>query len=365
MAMNDEETRRADRRRAHVRQDARRGRPENGRPRARGRTARAAGPRLEGQPAAQRQRRATRHRRPRGCVDERADEVGQRLPREPVRVRVGADREPRRRQAVEAEERRGRRAPSPTPTTPAKRVAPMMLTTDLALRVDPVYEQITRRFYEHPDELADAFAKAWYKLLHRDMGPLSRYLGPWVAEPQLWQDPVPAAEREPIDAADVAALKERSSPPASRSRGWSRPPGRPRRPSAAPTSAAARTARAYGWRRRRTGTGNEPAELAAALADAGGHPAGVQRLADGKRVSLADLIVLGGCAAVEQAAKDAGYDVDGRFAPGRTDASQEQTDVGVLRRARADRRRVPQLRPPGRAAAARARAAGAGVHADG
>ena len=92
---------------------------------------------------------------------------------------------------------------------PSKRHAPMMLTTDLALKVDPIYEPIARRFYENPDQLAEAFAKAWYKLLHRDMGPLSRYLGPWVAEPQLWQDPVPAVEHELIDEADVASLKQK------------------------------------------------------------------------------------------------------------------------------------------------------------
>ena len=127
---------------------------------------------------------------------------------------------------------------------PSKRVAPMMLTTDLALRIDPAYEPITRRFYENPDQLADAFAKAWYKLLHRDMGPVSRYLGPWVPEAQLWQDPVPAADHELIDDADAAALKEKILASGLSISRWSRPPGRRRRRSAAPTSAAARTARA-------------------------------------------------------------------------------------------------------------------------
>ena len=209
---------------------------------------------------------------------------------------------------------------------PGKRVTPMMLTTDLALRVDPAYEQITRRFYEHPDELAGAFAKAWYKLLHRDMGPLSRYLGPYVAEPQLWQDPVPAPEGEPIDAADAAALKEKilaSGLSVARlvATAWSAAAsyrGTDKRGGA--NGARVRLAPQKDW------DWNEPAELGAALATL----EGIQRefnAANGKRVSLADLIVLGGSAAVEQAASDAGYEIAVGFAPGRTDASQEQTDV--------------------------------------
>ncbi len=209
---------------------------------------------------------------------------------------------------------------------PGKRVAPMMLTTDLALRVDPAYEQITRRFYEHPDELAGAFAKAWYKLLHRDMGPLSRYLGPYVAEPQLWQDPVPAPEGEPIDAADAAALKEKiiaSGLSVARlvATAWSAAAsyrGTDKRGGA--NGARVRLAPQKDW------DWNEPAELGAALATL----EGIQRefnAANGKRVSLADLIVLGGSAAVEQAASDAGYEIAVGFAPGRTDASQEQTDL--------------------------------------
>jgi len=211
---------------------------------------------------------------------------------------------------------------------PSKRHAPMMLTTDLALKVDPGFAPIARRFYEHPDQLADAFAKAWYKLLHRDMGPVSRYLGPWVPEPQLWQDPVPAVDHELIDEADVAALKDAilaSGLGISRlvATAWSAAAsfrGTDMRGGA--NGARIRLAPQRDWEI------NEPAELAGALET-------LERIqqdfngsqADGKRVSLADLIVLGGCAAVEQAARAAGHEVTVPFAPGRTDASQEQTDV--------------------------------------
>ncbi len=211
---------------------------------------------------------------------------------------------------------------------PSKRVAPMMLTTDLALKADPIYEPISRRFYENPDELAQAFAKAWFKLLHRDMGPLSRYLGPWVPEPQLWQDPVPAVDHELIDEADVAALKRQILASGLSIRrlvatAWS---------AAASFRGTDKRGGANGARLRlapqRDWEVNEPAELATALATL----ERVQREFNdaqpgAKRVSLADVIVLGGCAAVEQAAKDAGHDVAVPFAPGRTDASQEQTDV--------------------------------------
>jgi catalase-peroxidase len=197
-----------------------------------------------------------------------------------------------------------------------------MLTTDLALRLDPVYEKISRRFLEHPDEFAEAFAKAWYKLLHRDMGPLSRYLGPWVPEAQLWQDPLPPAGHEPIGAADVAELKERilgSGLSTSRlvATAWS---------AAASFRRTDMRGGANGGRLRlapqRDWEVNEPAELASALET-------LERVRRefGKPVSLADVIVLGGCAAVERAAKDAGVDVTVPFAPGRTDATQEQTDV--------------------------------------
>ncbi len=212
---------------------------------------------------------------------------------------------------------------------PSKKHAPMMLTTDLSLRMDPVYAPIARRFMENPDELADAFARAWYKLTHRDMGPVARYLGPEVAaEPQLWQDPVPEVDHELIDAGDIAELKGRvlaSGLSVSRlvSTAWASAStfrGTDRRGGA--NGARIRLAPQNGWEV------NEPAELAKVL----GVLEGIQEefngaQSGGKRVSLADLIVLGGCAAVEQAAGEAGHDVEVPFSPGRTDALEEQTDV--------------------------------------
>ena len=205
---------------------------------------------------------------------------------------------------------------------PSKRHAPMMLTTDLALKVDPIYGPITKRFYEQPDELADAFAKAWYKLLHRDMGPVSRYLGPWVPEPQLWQDPVPPVDHDLIDEADIATLKETilgSGLSVSRlvATAWAAAAsfrGTDMRGGA--NGARVRLAPQKDWEV------NEPAELADALQT-------LEQIQQdfGKPVSLADLIVLGGCAAVEQAARNAGHEITVPFAPGRTDASQEQTDT--------------------------------------
>jgi len=214
---------------------------------------------------------------------------------------------------------------------PSKRHAPMMLTTDLALKVDPIYGPITKRFRENPDELAQAFAKAWYKLLHRDMGPVSRYLGPWVPEPQLWQDPVPEVDHELIGDEDVAVLKRAvlaSGLSISQlvSTAWA---------SAASFRRTDKRGGANGARIRlapqKDWEVNEPAELAGVLLAL----EQIQRdfnssQVGGKRVSLADLIVLGGCAAVEQAAKNAGHDVTVPFAPGRTDASQEQTDVATF-----------------------------------
>jgi catalase-peroxidase len=211
---------------------------------------------------------------------------------------------------------------------PSKRHAPMMLTTDLALKVDPGFGPITKRFYEHPEELDEAFAKAWYKLLHRDMGPVSRFLGPWVAEPQPWQDPVPAVDHELVDEADVAALKETilaSGLSVSRlvSTAWA---------SAASFRGTDMRGGANGARIRlepqKDWEVNAPGELAEAL----GTLERVQQefngsQSGGKQISLADVIVLGGCAAVEQAAKAAGHDVTVPFTPGRTDASQEQTDT--------------------------------------
>jgi catalase-peroxidase len=210
----------------------------------------------------------------------------------------------------------------------SKRHAPMMLTTDLSLRMDPIYAPIAKRFHENPDELAKAFAKAWFKLLHRDMGPRARYLGPWVPEPELWQDPVPDVDHDLIEDEDIAALKRTIldsglSIPDLVSTAWN---------AAASFRATDKRGGANGARIRlapqKDWEANEPTRLANVLKtleqiqqDFNGSQSG------GKKVSLADLIVLGGSAAVEQAAKNAGHDVTVPFAPGRTDASQEQTDV--------------------------------------
>ncbi|MGV3518414.1 catalase/peroxidase HPI [Luteitalea sp.] len=209
---------------------------------------------------------------------------------------------------------------------PTRSHAPMMLTTDIALRMDPAYEQISRRFLEHPQEFADAFAKAWFKLTHRDMGPISRYLGKEVpTEPLIWQDPVPPVTHALITSADIAALKAQvlaSGLTVSQlvSTAWA---------SAASFRGTDKRGGANGARIRlapqKDWAVNTPVQLAAVL------PVleGIQQAfnAGGKYVSLADLIVLGGCAAVEQAAKAAGHDVLVPFAPGRTDATQEHTDV--------------------------------------
>ena len=212
---------------------------------------------------------------------------------------------------------------------PAKRRAPSMLTSDLALRFDPAYEKISRRFLEHPGQLADAFARAWFKLTHRDMGPLARYLGPEVpAEELLWQDPIPALDHPLIDGQDIASLKEKllaSGLSVSQlvSTAWASAStfrGSDKRGGA--NGARIRLAPQKDW------AVNRPAQLANVLNTL----EGIQRefnsaQSDGKRVSLADLIVLAGCAGVEQAAKNAGSTVTVPFTPGRMDASQQQTDV--------------------------------------
>jgi len=213
---------------------------------------------------------------------------------------------------------------------PSKRHAPMMLTTDLALKVDPIYGPIVRRFHENPDQLADAFARAWYKLLHRDMGPVSRFLGPWVPEPQLWQDPVPAVDHDLIDKKDITALKRRILMKKSKlsisqlvSTAWAAAGsfrGTDKRGGA--NGGRIRLAPQKDWE------ANDPAQLATVLS----RLEAIQQefnaaQTGGKKVSLADLIVLGGCAAIERAAKDAGLKLTVPFSPGRTDASQEQTDV--------------------------------------
>jgi len=217
---------------------------------------------------------------------------------------------------------------APAADDPSKRVPIIMTTADMSMRMDPIYEPIARRFHENPEELADAFARAWFKLTHRDMGPRSRYLGPEVpAEELIWQDPMPAVDHELIDAQDIAALKAKIlasglSIPELVSTAWASAStfrGSDKRGGA--NGARIRLAPQKGWEV------NQPELLATVLQTL----AGIQQdfnsaQSGGKKVSLADLIVLGGCAGVEQAAKNAGHDVTVPFTPGRTDASQEQTD---------------------------------------
>jgi catalase-peroxidase len=217
----------------------------------------------------------------------------------------------------------------PDPETGALDRAPSMLTTDLALRFDPVYEQISRRFYENPQEFADAFARAWFKLTHRDMGPIQRYLGPLVPQETLiWQDPLPAVDHELVDAADVAALKQQilaSGLSVSQlvSTAWA---------SASTFRSSDKRGGANGARIRlqpqRGWEVNEPDTLTHVLNTLEGIQESFNgSQTGGKRISLADLIVLAGCAGVEQAARNAGHEVQVPFTPGRTDATQDQTDV--------------------------------------
>ena len=218
---------------------------------------------------------------------------------------------------------------APAAHDPSKRVTTIMTTADMAMRMDPIYRAIAKRFHENPEQFADAFARAWFKLTHRDMGPRSRYLGPEVpAEELIWQDPVPAVDHDLIDAADIAELKAKilaSGLSISElvSTAWA---------SASTFRGSDKRGGANGARIRlapqRDWEVNQPAQLKKVLETL----EGIQKefnsaQSGGKKVSLADLIVLGGCAAVEQAAKNAGYDVTVPFTPGRTDASQEQTDV--------------------------------------
>ncbi len=220
----------------------------------------------------------------------------------------------------------------PDAHNPEKRHAPFMLTTDVALRIDPAYEKISRHFYENPDEFADAFARAWFKLTHRDMGPIARYLGPEVPQEELlWQDPVPAVDHDLVDEQDIASLKTQilesglsvsqlvttAWGSASTFRGSDKRGGA--------NGARIRLAPQKDWEV------NNPGQLAQVLEKLGG----IQNAFNGsqsgnKRVSLADLIVLGGCAGIEQAAKNAGHELTVPFTPGRTDASQEKTDVDAF-----------------------------------
>jgi catalase-peroxidase len=212
---------------------------------------------------------------------------------------------------------------------PSKKHAPMMLTTDLALIVDPAYKAISKRFHEHPAELADAFARAWFKLLHRDMGPVARYLGPWVPkEALIWQDPVPAVTHPLIDDADIAALEVAVlgaglSVSQLVSTAWA---------SASTFRGTDKRGGANGARIRLAPQAQWDVNVASGVARVVAILEGIQKEFNGaqkggKKVSMADLIVLGGCAAVEKAAKQAGEDVHVQFTPGRTDATQEQTDA--------------------------------------
>ena len=224
---------------------------------------------------------------------------------------------------------KGGAATVPDAFDPSKRHVPTMLVTDLSLRVDPVYEKISRRFYEHPDQFADAFARAWFKLTHRDMGPIVRYLGPLVPEETLiWQDPIPAVDHPLIEEQEIAALKakilaSRLSVSQLVSTAWASAStfrGSDRRGGA--NGARIRLAPQKDWEV------NQPAQLPEVLLTL----EAIQKefnasQSGGKKVSLADLIVLGGCAAIEKAAKAGGHDVKVPFTPGRVDASQEQTDV--------------------------------------
>jgi len=214
----------------------------------------------------------------------------------------------------------------------SKRHAPMMLTTDLALRMDPIYGPIAKRFHENLDQLADAFARAWFKLLHRDMGPRARYLGPWVPEPQLWQDPVPGVDHELIVERDIGVLKKKIldsglSTPELVSTAWNAAASfRNTDKRGGANGARIRLAPQKEWE------ANEPKQLAKVLQ-------ALEKIqqefnksqSGGKKVSLADLIVLGGCAAVEEAARKGGHNITVPFIPGRTDASQEQTDVNTFK----------------------------------
>ena len=225
---------------------------------------------------------------------------------------------------------KGAQATIPDPADPSKKRLPTMLTTDISLRVDPAYEKISRRFMEHPEELADAFARAWFKLTHRDMGPRARYLGPEVPKEELiWQDPIPARESSAGGCEGRCCAEEQGAGGGSvRCRSWWRRRGRRRRRSVARTSAAGRTGRGFGSRRRRIGKSTSRRSWRRCSRRSKGFRASsTRRAAGGKKVSLADLIVLGGCAGVEQAAKNAGCEVTVPFSPGRMDASAEQTDV--------------------------------------
>jgi len=218
----------------------------------------------------------------------------------------------------------------PAPDEGGAKRPPTMLTTDLSLRLDPTYEKIARRFLEHPDEFAEAFAKAWYKLLHRDMGPVTRYLGPWVAEPQLWQDPVPTVDHDLVGEEDIAALKTKVldsglTIPQLVTTAWA---------AAASFRGTDKRGGANGGRIRlepqRGWESNDPDQLATVIRTLEGIAEEFNDRDDNTRVSFADLVVLAGSAAVEKAAREAGCDVTVPFTPGRTDAGPEHTDADTF-----------------------------------
>ena len=255
--------------------------------------------------------------------------LGQQLLREPVGLRLGADPEPGRCDPVDPRGSGGAGHRCPTPTTPSRRHAPIMSTADMALKVDPVYAEISRRFFEHPDQFADAFARAWFKLTHRDMGPIARYLGPLVPDETLiWQDPVPPVTHPLVDDADIAALKATildSGLTVAQlvSTAWA---------SASTFRNTDKRGGANGARLRLSPQAEWDVNVTSGVARVVAVLDGIRQefdaaQTDGTKVSLADLIVLGGCVAVEQAARLAGHDVTVPFTPGRTDATQEQTDV--------------------------------------
>ena len=269
------------------------------------------------------------HQRSGSDLDQQTDPMGQRLLRQPFQIRVGTDEEPGWCKPVEAKGRRRLQAPCPMPHDSAKHHAPGMLTTDLSLRLDPIYEKISRHFYEHPDQFADAFARAWFKLTHRDMGPRSRYLGPEVpAEELIWQDPIPAVDHPLVDEKDAASLKAKilaSGLTVSQlvSTAWASAStyrGSDKRGGA--NGARIRLAPQKDWEV------NQPDQLQKVLKTLEGIQDEFNKAqTGGKKISLADLIVLAGCAGVEQAAKNAGVNATVPFTPGRMDASAEQTDT--------------------------------------
>ncbi len=254
--------------------------------------------------------------------------VGQRVPRQPLQVRLGADDEPRRRAAVDAQGRRRPRATVPDAHDPSKRHAPMMLTTDLALKVDPIYGPISKRFHENPDQLADAFARAWYKLLHRDMGPSRATSARGSRSRSCGRTPSRPSTTTWSASGTSPPSRARSSRRACPSPSWSRPRGRRRRASAAPTSGAAPTAPGSAWRRRRTGTPTtRPSWPRCCRPSRGSSRTSTARSRAGRRSRWPTSSSWAVARPSSRRRRTPGHDITVPFAPGRTDASQEQTDV--------------------------------------